>query len=278
MYINGKKRIEKFSINGHVLSHESTVAHSLSDGCSGCAYSPNEQALYMAGHAYTIYANRTSKLTADGTVTAQPQLPTLGNSVGWSDPFSFILDGRQYVGGLDSNEVYSRALSMDSWVREVNLPGSMRLTARSGVVSQGIVYITGGDLDGSVSNATWSWSPGQAAWHKLPSMPHRTYTHCNVMVNSDIFVLGGRTVGIIRGILGYDPSRYVDVYNLQTQTWTQRSLSPYDMIIPSCAAAGTHIYIHSKGKVFLYDTVEDSWSVAYTMDTDMSYRTAMLIV
>jgi len=153
----------------------------------------------------------------------------------------------------------------------------MRATARSGMVSQGVVYITGGDVDGSSSNTAWSWSLGQAAWHQLPSMQHTHERHCNVMVNSNIFVLGGGTGKMYE----FSMSRYVEVYNLQTQTWTQRAPAPYDMITPSCAAAGTHIYIHSHENVFLYDTVEDSWSkFTFTMGYGMryAYSTAMLIV
>jgi len=271
MYIIGRYRTEKFTVTGRVLNHvSSTVHYSSFAGCAMCAYAQHDQDMYMAGDSFTRHVHtQTSILTADGTVTAQPDLPTLGKR----GPFSFILNGRQYVGGLESNEVYSRTLSMGSWVREVNLPGSMCFTARSGVVSQGVVYITGGNFDDSASNAAWSWSPGQPVWHQLPSMKHSYTYHCNVLVNSDIFVLGGL----------YRDTVYVEMYNLHSQMWSQRSPVPYDydeMHIGSCAALGTNIYIHFSDKVFLYDTVEDRWSVLYTMETEMSWGTAsaMLIV
>jgi len=275
MYIIGLVRTEKLTMNGRILNHVSTKEHSDSEGCNGCAYTKHGQDLYMAGHYDETPYTQTSILTADGTRTAQPDLPTEGDYL----PFSFIIDGRQYVGGLNSNKLYSRALSMGSWVREANISGSMMWTARSGMVSEGVVYITGGtDTNESASNAAWSWSPGQSVWHQLPSMEHTHFQHCNVMVNSDIFVVGGSTGG-------WSASRYIEVYNLHTQTWSQRSPAPYDMpSTPSCAALGTNIYVHYEDKVYLYDTVtlsvEDSWSTIYTMDNAMGGDggTAMLIV
>jgi len=290
MYIIGESRTEKLTINGRILTHVSTEEYPDSEGCNGCAYTKHGQDLYMAGHYVETPYTQTSILTADGTLTAQPHLPKLIEKS--SDPsycpFSFIIDGRQYVGGLRSNKLYSRALSMGTgWVREVNLPVSMMWTARSGMVSEGVVYITGGtDSNESDMNSAWSWSPGQLAWHQLPSMEHTHVQHCNVMVNSDIFVVGGST-GNGTTFRNWSASRYVEVYNLHTQTWSQRSPAPFDMpysVTPSCAAVGTNIYVHYDDKVYLYDTVtlsvEDSWSIIYTMDNAMpgDGGTAMLIV
>jgi len=264
MFIVGKERLDKFELKEYVLDHVSSEIHSRDVGCSYCAYSRHGQDLYMGG---SYLQNQTSVLHSDGTIISQPNLPVIGMDV---STFSFIINDRQYVGGLNYNQVYSRALSnMGNWDREVNPPGEMLFTARSGVVSKGVVYITGRmSIDESVGVAAWSWSPGQAEWTVLPSMRYPHSVHCNVMVNSEIFVLGGDSKG----------SDYVEVFNLKTETWSVRSRVPYLVLYgPSCAAVGTNIYAHASGTVYRYNTVHDTWTVLYigTLSED---GTAMLIV
>jgi len=269
MFIVGEERLEKFELKEYVLDHVSSDIHSRDIGCYYCAYSKHGQDLYMDG---SLLQNQTSVLHSDGTIKSQPDLPTPFHN----GPFSFIINDRQYVGGLNSNiysnEVYSRALSnMGSWDREVNLPGTMLLTARSGVVSQQVVYITGGYFDGSDSPAAWSWSPGQATWKMLPSMRYTHFLHCNVMVNSEIFVIGGH--------LNYwnEADDSVEVFNLKTETWSLRSGAPKYLLGPSCAAVGTDIYVHNEDTVYRYNTVRDTWAV-YNLDMVLQGDTAMLIV
>jgi len=251
---------------------------SLSVGCSYCAYVVHEDVLYMAGHGSSSSPNtlKTSTFQPSQTHTSLPSLPASTQT--HEEPFTFILTGRQYVGGFITNEVYSRSLSNpDSWRREADLPGSMSYTARSGVVAQGVAYITGGKLDGATTNTAWSWSPGQAAWQQLPSMEHTHESHCNTLVNDrDIYVLGGFSSGS-------GDSRSIEVYNIPTRSWALRSPAPYRLAYPACSSVGKDVYVNAKSLMYRYDTEQDTWSVLYNPGHSPQYITisdgsAMLIV
>jgi len=258
------------------LEFHSTLPQTDYRGCHKCAYSQHEGSGYLAAGRQSVDGGglRESSQTAlvhDG-ISLMPDLPDLQGEREW--PFTFILADRQYVATLEVNRkaVYSRALSNpDVWRREaVELPVGMARTARTGVVHDGRVYITGGQVDGIRTNRAWSWHPDQAAWQELqPSMQNARMDHCNLLVGAEIFVIGGHAA---------DYS--VEVYNLQTGSWSQRDPIPYRLnYSPSCAAVGTNVYVqHKYSGVYLYDTVEDSWSMVHEGLPGDMYHAAMIIV
>jgi len=259
-------------VNPDFLVYTSSKMHNGHEGCASCAYFQYERQLYLAGGLND--GNKTAVVHPDGSVSTHPVDIPRGEHRGFAQ-FSFIVNDRLYLAGLHwtkNDAVYSRSISnIDDWQREVDLPYGFRFTARSAVVYQDTVYITGGWVKNTIpSNHFLSWSPNQKAWQQLPSMKYGRENHCNVLVGDNIFVLGVTRSGV---------GRTVEVYNIPRRMWSQRASSP-DIRMCSCAAAGTDIYVHHdyyRSEVYRYNTVEDIWTTVYT---DLSNRpgTAMFIV
>jgi len=189
--------------------------------------------------------------------------------------FSFIINNRIYVaGGYNGghlNTVYSKQLTgSSSWRQEINLPGTMLYTSRSGIVFNNHVYSTGGVYNRSTSNKVWRWSPGAAQWTALTSMIYTHRHHCSVLVNNKfIFVLGGRGSG----------SNSIEYFDIENKKWSLKQSSPYSMMYgPSCAAVNSDIYVYHSKSIYKYDTEQDIWTLLYTMGTDSIIYNAMLIV
>jgi len=274
MYIISRDTTETFTLNitesaSLSLTHRSSKPNTGSTGCEGCAFSRHGKQLYLAGGFET---RQTALVHHNGSLSTLPDLPSAKAS---NIPFSFIVNERQYVAGLNTNhkEVYSRYLSnLNSWRREVDLPIAMDVTARSAVVTQGVVYVTGG-ADHDLINRAWTWRPGQTSWHELPSMQNPLTSNCNVLVDNRIFVFGG----------GQTTS--VEVYDTHWRSWSHISL-PDSVRLPTpiCVAVDTDVYIltryshiYSSMKVYRYNTVKDAWTVLHTF-SDRNDMPAMWIV
>jgi len=269
IYIIEYSRTETFSMNGQDgLHHLDSHTHSSSLGCNYCAYSTYNEMIYLSGRGFPPYTQTSSFYPPNNHVSEKSL------TKGSHSAFSFIINNRIYVaGGYNGghlNTVHSKQLTgSSSWRKEINLPGTMCWTSRSGVVFNNHVYSTGGEYNGVRSNKVWRWSPGAAQWTAVTSMIYTHRYHCSVLVNNKfIFVLGGSSSG----------SNSIEYFDIENQKWSLKQSSPYSSSYPSCAAVNSDIYVHYSKSIYKYNTEQDIWTLLYTMGTASTFATAMLIV
>ena len=142
-----------------------------------------------------------------------------------SDAAATTLNGDLYCfGGGSGKAVLTEAIVLHegkwSRVTEADLP-QPRLFAVA-VSSGGWIYLLGGISNAgnytTMSNDLWRWRPGEKAWETLASLPGPgRISHAVVVIDGDIYVLGGATTG------SDDVENLKDAYRYDTRTgkWTR---------------------------------------------------------
>ena len=121
-----------------------------------------------------------------------------------------------------------------------------------------IIYSFGGKISASepmYSNRLYCFEPTSKRWIKLAPMPEAKEAK-GVMVDGKLYVLGGNTG---------KASNRIDMYDTETNTWTQMADLPFPVSANSVVAHGTKIYtlFDSKNQNYIgcYDIPSNTFSV-----------------
>jgi N-acetylneuraminic acid mutarotase len=117
--------------------------------------------------------------------------------------------------GVD--HVYTYDPLADTWAQGPLFPPARKRGSAGVVEHNGIFYIIGGSTAGHAEGSKpWvdSWDPGTNTWTELPDMPNPRDHFFAVLVQDEIYCIGGR-----RSIGADDMVRETDVFDIPTQTW-----------------------------------------------------------
>lgn len=130
--------------------------------------------------------------------------------------------------------------------------------ARAGGVAvwNDLIYSFGGKISSvepMYSNRLYCFDHSSKRWIKLAPMPEAKEAK-GVMVEGKLYVIGGNT-----GI----PSNRIDMYNTETNTWTQLADLPLGLTANTVVAHGTKIYAFSENQSMIgcYDIPSNTFSL-----------------
>jgi hypothetical protein len=166
------------------------------------------------------------------------------------DPAVGVIDGMIYVAGgtgpcppcdpLDSLEVYNPA--SNTWTFMAPMP-----TARgnlAGTVINGIFYAVGGFSSSSTSDllgTVEAYDPALNSWTTKASMPTPRASMGVVAVGDLLFAISGLTTNGVTNL--------VEVYNSDTDTWTNGEPTLTAHLYGQAAAIGNTIYLAGCGSI-----------------------------
>ena len=176
----------------------------------------------------------------------------------------------------------------ENWTRKANMP-TLRSGFRTCVVN-GKIFAIGGYVDGlgdlSLSTVEM-YDPKTDTWERKADMPTARTDAATSVVDGKIYAIGGTSLnkfqfdvlvnGKVRTFDRWDPEDLptVEMYDPDTDTWTQKADMPTPRNTSTCAVDGKIYAIggtSDKVKSFRLDTVEvydpatDKWSKARNMN------------
>lgn len=174
-----------------------------------------------------------------------------------------------------ANEVYDPLT--DTWENKTELP-KPRAGFRANVVNDQIYLISGLDnpfLPLSISDETLVYFPSNDSWTTKAPIPTPARSYASAVVDKKIYILGGS-----------DPSLNImynltQIYDTETDTWSYGASIPTTLILAAAGAttgemASTRIYVlggctsldyEAVNLNYVYDPVEDVWSMGTSMPT-----------
>jgi N-acetylneuraminic acid mutarotase len=174
-----------------------------------------------------------------------------------------------------ANEVYDPLT--DTWENKTGLP-KPRAGFRANVVNDQIYLISGLDnpfLPLSISDETLVYFPSNDSWTTKAPIPTPVRSYASAVVDKKIYILGGS-----------DPSLNImynltQIYDTETDTWSYGASIPTNLILAAAGAttgemASTRIYVlggctsldyEAVNLNYVYDPVEDVWSMGTSMPT-----------
>ena len=176
--------------------------------------------------------------------------------------------------GLNTVEEYDPAT--DTWTSKSDMP-TRRWSPGTSVVD-GKIYIIGGNVGfPSISNAVEVYDPVTDTWSEKTPMPTRRYGISTSFVNGKIFVFGGWHLCSV----GWPMYKIVEVYDVNSDTWTQRTDMPFEIGLMSAETLNGKIYLiggtdrqhtfHSIDNTFEYDPHLDLLRLIEKVEVDKSY-------
>jgi N-acetylneuraminic acid mutarotase len=215
-----------------------------------------------------LLANANNARAATWTQKADMPTPRWGHSAA-------VVDGKIYViGGLTSEpsplngkpiatvEEYDPAT--DTWTRKTDMPDPRGYLYGSHPVVNGRIYVIGGGKT-AVSRVD-VYDPAADTWSRSADMPTRRMLMARAVWNGKIYAFGGKT-----GTLGSSAPtiNVTEVYDPQTDTWTQAAPMPRGVWEHSACVADDKIYViggatatNSEQIFQVYDPLTDTWSNA----------------
>ena len=150
------------------------------------------------------------------------------------------LNGKIYTFGgwlgntaTDTSEVYD--INLNEWEFLPLLP--KKITSASACTVNGMIYILGGTLD--VTNTYfYEFNPGLNTYKQLAVFPASRNDACLVAVNNMIYAIGGNSYKNDNYFLHND----CDVYNIETNSWEQKSSLPIVITRGGCVVIGNEIH------------------------------------
>jgi len=189
-------------------------------------------------------------------------------------------DSNEYVG---NNEVYDPVT--DTWQTAASMP-TPRADLSANVVN-GKIYLMGGMAYSSKSpfyvetNITEVYDPTTNTWSTAASMPLAVYGYASVVINDEIYVIGGSESGGATGTGGFVDSN--QVYDPKSNSWGLSANLPSDAAFGAAAVTSDFmapqlLYLIGglnaesvTNAVQVYDEGNNSWSSAASMPTARAY-------
>jgi N-acetylneuraminic acid mutarotase len=228
-----------------------------------------------------------SSVAADGDSWAErAPMPTARAGLGVA-----VVNGKIYaIGGLDNNTYLGVNEEYDpdtnSWTTKAPMP-----TARSGfaiAVYDRKIYVIGGTTGDSTSSAsgftgkTEVYDPATNIWKTKASMPTPRADLSAGVVDGKIYLIGGKKY--IPSDPYYKESDANEVYDLATDSWSNKTAVPIATFGYASAVVDNKIYIIGGGTQFwerydltyvtanqVYDPAKDKWSSGATFNPEGSY-------
>lgn len=204
---------------------------------------------------------------ATNTWTTKKPMPTGRSSFGIAVHANkiYCIGGRGTDGISGANEIYDPAT--DTWKSGAQMP-TPRYGLKANVVN-GKIYLIGGIRDqttGELSNLNEVYDPNTDTWSTKAPIPDPTYNYASAVVDNKIYVMGWKTW----------------IYNPAIDTWNYGTPAPYGgggagativettkriyCIVSGEASSSEVININQ-----VYDPVEDSWAIGFSMPTSRFY-------
>jgi N-acetylneuraminic acid mutarotase len=208
----------------------------------------------------------------DSWTTLAP-IPTARRGLGVA-----VVEGKIYaIGGYNStghylgtNEMYDSAT--DTWNSRASMP-TPRTDFAIAVYKNKIYCISGKndqeDLSGVYTDVNEVYDPATDTWEKKSSIPTPRYGMCTNLVDGKIYIMGG---GLHAPYPINTCSILNEVYDPETDTWTEKTPLPTSVLHAASAVVDERIYVlggqaglfmggwHDHNMV--YDVKNDSWSMA----------------
>jgi hypothetical protein len=181
-----------------------------------------------------------------------------------------VVDGKIYVIGWPTSEKYDP--ETNNWTTIAPVPVSI---GGSVVVCQNKIYLIGG-------NPTQVYDPVTDTWENRTAIPStRSSMQANV-VDGKIYVIGGRMTA---GLYIVNTSSRNDVYDPETDTWSQMAPIPLSVMGYASAVFDDKIYIISGGNesgpdylptnlVQIFDPATNQWTNGAQIPTSVCYARA----
>ncbi len=211
----------------------------------------------------------------EGSWASLAPIPTARYSLGVA-----VAEGKVYaIGGynftghyLGTNEMYDPAT--DTWTTKAPMPTPRRYFGIA--VYENKIYCIGGKigydpegLGGIYTEVNEVYDPATDTWEKKASIPTPRYGMCANVVNGKVYVMGG---GLHADYPPHTCSTLNDVYDPETDSWTEKTPLPISVLHAASAVVDDRIYVlggqaglfmggwHDHNMV--YDVKNDSWSMA----------------
>jgi N-acetylneuraminic acid mutarotase len=153
----------------------------------------------------------------------------------------------------------------DTWSTKADMP-----TARAHIgaaIVNGIIYVFGGWVGSTASNAVEAYDPVSDTWSTKTVMPTPRYAYCCGVVNDKIYVIGGMDMqgNIFNTVEEYDPS----ADTIGGTPWQTKANMPTQRMGPGCAVINDSIFVFGGSTTIgggltsvhqCYDPVSDSWT------------------
>ncbi len=173
-----------------------------------------------------------------------------------------------YIAGIDPGDgTFTTVLRYDTLrdTFEVFEPMMSGHGYPSGAVLNGFFYVVSGRSSGFITTADveryrFCEKECTGTWESITTLPEGRAWACSVVVNNEIYVIGGSD-------MEQTPTQTVYKYDPGTQTWTLRSALPEPLFLHGCAWDGTSIHVvggwngvEPTNRHFVYNPVLDAWS------------------
>jgi N-acetylneuraminic acid mutarotase len=202
----------------------------------------------------------------------------LANRQGAAAEYDGIL---YYFGGTasGSRSVYAYNSLTNTWSSKMPMPKGIYDIAAHTIGNK--IYITAGYGDGGLMNDTLEYDPINDSWLTKAPRPTYRYLFSSAEVNGLIYVIGG--LGIVddgpwRSGADYNYKNYVEIYNPQTNSWSNGQHSPKVLASQESCVLDDKIYSMGgrniiggntldggSANVQVYDANLDSWSTSVSM-------------
>jgi len=201
-----------------------------------------------------------------------PRYPlTVVNSVsGVQDGHVILCGGENYNSRVDEKACHM--LKNGGWAREPSLQSARRYAAAS-LTRSGHMLVTGG-LDGQSDTVhqTSELRDVTGLWVMGPLLPEPTYLHCQVTVDSDVYILGGS-----------DQYRnYATAYKLEGNKWTPLPNMTIPRTTHACAVLNNSIYViggdDSTTSVERLDLSTMTWNTEPSISADLDFYGGQAVV
>ena len=205
--------------------------------------------------------------------TSLAPIPTVRRGLGVA-----VVEGKIYaIGGFNStylgtNEMYDPAT--DTWTTRASMP-TPRTEFGIAVYKNKIYCISGEsgydkeDLGGVYTDVNEVYDPATDTWEKKAAITTPRYGMCANVVDGKVYIMGG---GIHAPYPINTCSALNEVYDPETDTWTEKNPLPISVLEAASAVVDDRIYVlggqaglfmggwHDHNMV--YDVKNDSWSMA----------------
>lgn len=195
-----------------------------------------------------------------GVAVVEGKIYAIGGGNDWISPY------------LGTNEMYDPAT--DTWTTKASMPTPRRGFAIA--VYKNKIYCISGEsgydpegLGGIYTDVNEVYDPATDTWETKASIPTPRYGVCANVVDGKIYVMGG---GLHSAYPVNTCSALNEVYDPETDTWTEKTPLPTSVLHSASAAVDGRIYVlGGQAGLFMggwhdfnmvYDIKNDSWSMA----------------
>ena len=201
------------------------------------------------------------------TTKASIPAPVAGGGCAVINDTVYVAGGRDSAGNrLRSLYIYDPVT--DAWDSLTQMS-----VARGHVVAaavNGKLYVFGGWVGGSATNAVEEYDPATGIWTTKTPMPTARYTSGVAVVNDLIYVIGGMDMNsnIFSTVEEYDPA---------TDSWATKAPMPTARFGPGCAVVNDTIYAYGGSTSIgggatavtqCYDPITDNWTWCSSMSNN----------